>query len=214
MCFSEQASFTTAAALSVMSIGCFRIAKNNTKLYALAAIPLIFAIQQIAEGVQWLYFKEIWGTSQQTAIAKNIYLFIAYCIWPSWLIFSLYLPENDPKRKALLKLLLIFGILFSSYNFWKLYSYSTVSKALGNSIFYHTSMELNDLWPYIFLVISPWLISSLPRMAYVGIAYAVSCLLAAYMYEVHFTSVWCFFAAMISIFLFFAIKAVPSLEKT
>lgn len=213
MCFSEQASFTTAAALSAMSIGCFRITKNH-KLYALAAIPLVFAIQQIAEGVQWLHFKEIWGTSQQAWLAKNIYLFIAYCFWPSWLSFSLYLPENDTKRRQFLKALLIFGLLFSSYNLWKLYYLPTYSYPMGSSIYYDAPMALIDLCPYICLVILPWLISSLPHMVPVGIIYGSSCLIAAYISENHFTSIWCYFAALISLFIFFAIKAVFNLEKT
>lgn len=207
MCFSEQASFTTATALAAMSIVCFRTVKDHMRLYALAAIPLFFALQQIAEGVQWLHFKEIWGTSQLATHAKNIYLFFAFAFWPTWVPFAFYLAEQARKRKNLLLALFVGGVILSSYNLWHLYTNPSSGVPLGHSIYYQTSIPLTELWYYALFVISPWFLSTLPHMALAGILYGLSLLVAGYVFETYFISVWCFFAAAITPFLFFALKA-------
>ncbi len=208
MCFSEQASFTAAAILGLMSMGCFKLAKHDPKLYALAAIPLFFGIQQAAEGVEWLYFKGIWGNAHIAEIARNTFAFFAFCFWPVWLSFSLYLPEKDDQRKFLLLLFTLAGIAYSLFSGWHVFFGHLEASPVGHSVQYVTPLSLNELWPYMALVFTPWFISSLPRMAYVGLAYITSALVAGYIYQESFTSVWCFFAAIVSIFLILALKTI------
>ena len=57
MCFSSNASFGASAVLAV--VGVVAIAKaKNTPGRLFAAIPIIFSIQQFAEGMLWLSMKE------------------------------------------------------------------------------------------------------------------------------------------------------------
>lgn len=207
MCFSEQASFTSAAVLGLMSIGCFRIAKHDPKLYALAAIPLFFGIQQAAEGVEWLYFKGIWGNAGLSEIARNTFAFFAFCFWPVWLAFSLYLPEKDDQRKFLLLLFTLAGVTYSLFSGWNVFFGHLTAAPVDYSVQYDTPLSLNELWPYMALVFIPWFISSLPKMAYVGVAFVIAALVAGYFYTESFTSVWCFFSAIVSIFLIVALKS-------
>ena len=53
MCFSATASLTAGGLLSLTGIATLKKAKDN-KRNAFAAIPLIFGIQQITEGILWL----------------------------------------------------------------------------------------------------------------------------------------------------------------
>ena len=214
MCFSEQASFTAAAVLGLMSIGCFKIAKQDPKLYALATIPLFFGIQQGAEGFQWLYFKGIWGNAHLAETSRNIFAFFAFCFWPLWLPFSLYIAEKEDQRKSVLLIFTFAGLAYSLFSGWSIFHGYLTSSPVGNSVQYDTPLSLNELWPYMALVFTPWFISSLPRMAYVGIAYVGSALVAGYIYQESFTSVWCFFAAIVSIFLIFALRSAASIKKT
>src|SRR5690242_9093334 len=52
MCFSVGASFTASGILAV--IGGFALVRAPKYYRALAAIPLLFALQQFAEGVVWM----------------------------------------------------------------------------------------------------------------------------------------------------------------
>lgn len=215
MCFSEQASFTSAAVLGLMSIGCFKLVKHDPKLYALAAIPLFFGIQQGAEGIQWLYFKGIWGNAHLAEMARNIFAFFAFCFWPVWLPLSLYLAEKENQRKFLLLFFTLAGAIYSLFSGWNVFFGHLDSSPVGHSVQYDTPLSINELWPYMALVFTPWFISSLPRMAYVGMAYVSAALVAGYVYQESFTSVWCFFAAIVSIFLIVALKsACPEKHPT
>lgn len=212
MCFSEQASFTSAAVLSLISMGCFRLVKHDPKLYALAAIPLFFGIQQGAEGIEWLYFKGIWGNAHLAELARNTFAFFAFCFWPLWLPLSLYIAEKEDQRKFLLLLFTLAGVAYSLFSGWNVFFVHLSASPVGHSVQYNTPLSTNELWPYMALVFTPWFISSLPRMAYVGGSFVIAALIAGYLYTESFTSVWCFFSAIVSIFLIVALKSV-CLEK-
>ena len=212
MCFSEQASFTAAAVLGLMSMGCFKIVKHDPKLYALAAIPLFFGIQQAAEGVEWLYFKGIWGNAHLADLAKNTFAFFAFCFWPIWIPLSLYLAENNQPKKFLLLLFTGAGLTYSLFSGWHVFFGQLDAAAVSHSVQYTTSLSTNELWPYMVIVFTPWFISSLPKMAYLGLALIASALVAGYLYVETFTSVWCFFSAIVSVLIILALKSA-CLEK-
>lgn len=207
MCFSEQASFSAAAVLSLMSIVSIRIVKGIPRLYPIALIPLFFGIQQASEGVQWLYYKEIWGTAQGVDFAKNIFMFFAFCFWPAWLPICLYLPEKKNPNKQILFGLSIVGILLGLYNGWRIYFIGpTVSMITGNSIYYETPVSYHEIWPYLILVILPWFTSSHKKTSLMGIIYGLSAVTAWLFYTNTFTSVWCFFAGIISVFIIITLR--------
>ena len=52
MCFSAGASFSAGVVLSVIGVATIRIVKHPSQLL-FACIPIIFAVQQISEGVLW-----------------------------------------------------------------------------------------------------------------------------------------------------------------
>jgi hypothetical protein len=54
MCFSALASFTAAAGL--LGIGTVTVRRAGAARAAYAAIPLLFGIQQLLEGMLWLTF--------------------------------------------------------------------------------------------------------------------------------------------------------------
>lgn len=208
MCFSEQASFTAAAVLSLMSMGCFKIVKHDPKLYALAAIPLFFGIQQGAEGIEWLYFKGIWGNPHTAELGKNIFAFFAFCFWPLWIPFSLYLAENEQPRKFLLLLFTCAGFAYSLFSGWHVFFGQLDASVVGHSVQYTTPLTINELWPYMAIVFMPWFISSLPKMAYLGAALVTAALIAGYIYVETFTSVWCFFSAIVSVMMILALRNI------
>src|SRR6187402_1838956 len=97
MCFSATASFGAAAVLGV--VGGVAVTKAKTSPQkTFAAIPLIFAVQQLSEGLLWLSLKNDSLASSQSLLTY-IFLFFAMAIWPFWIPFSVWLMEKDLKRK-------------------------------------------------------------------------------------------------------------------
>ncbi|HET9434051.1 MAG TPA: DUF6629 family protein [Chitinophagaceae bacterium] len=105
MCFSAGASFGAAAVLSI--VGAVAIIKARTVPEGMfAAIPFIFSIQQVAEGMLWLSFNndDIPGRSFFT----YVFLVFAIIFWPIWIPLTTCFLEKDETRKKILTIILIF----------------------------------------------------------------------------------------------------------
>lgn len=81
MCFSAEASFTTAAVLTTIGFAGLKINFSRSQLF-LAMIPLLFAIQQFFEGVLWLGLESTTFPITILMLAKKIFLIFAFLVWP------------------------------------------------------------------------------------------------------------------------------------
>lgn len=88
MCFSAPASFLASVVLCAAGVATCRLARNKRQLL-LAAIPLLFGIQQAAEGFVWLSFSypalEPWRF-----FFAYLFLFFAFILWPIWVPLAVY----------------------------------------------------------------------------------------------------------------------------
>jgi len=203
MCFSASASFTAAGVLGC--IGFFASAQVRKKEYSMfAAIPLLFAFQQLAEGVVWVTTARI-DYQVLHAIAVYIFLFFALTIWPSWIPISLWLCEENKNRKKILSIMSLLGLFVSAYTLFLLMNYSVHTQVFNCSIWYSIDVmsfvnrEL-DLFVYTLAAVGPFFISSLPLASLLGGALTVSLVLTYFFMYTTLISVWCFFAALCSIF--------------
>jgi hypothetical protein len=208
MCFSAGASFASGAVIS--AIGIFT-AKEITKpaQRAFASIPILFGLQQLAEGFLWLTFT---GTDSLLVrkISTYIFLLTAQVIW-SWLIpLSVLLIEEKPGRKKILRVMVGIGLALSVYYAFYLLFYKVNAQVLDCHILYITespdSLALPTFILYLAVTIAPFFVSGIRNMYILGLIMALSCLVAAVFYKVYLTSVWCFFAAIISIFIYLIIR--------
>lgn len=214
MCFSEEASFSAAVVLGGIAVASFKTASKNPERYCLAALPLFFALQQAAEGVEWLYFKNIWGTLQGANAARDIYLFIALVMWPVWVPFSLWVAESNHFRKRALSGFLILGGVLGLYSAWKMFFFPVSANIMGHSIHYDYQLTESTLWIYAACAIIPWFISSLNRSNVLGVFYFIGIPIGLWFYMGVFTSVWCFFAAIVSVLNYWMLKASPQIRSS
>lgn len=206
MCFSEEASFAAAFALSAISILCFRNTKDEPPYYALAAIPLIFALQQMTEGLQWLYLKGIWNSHGIAIFSRYLFLLIAMVIWPIWIPLSVWLPEKNELRRQGLLALMMLGALVALYDLGVLLIYPVEASIINKSIQYRLSLPESGFWPYAAVVILPWFVSSLPGAYWAGVILALSAVISSYLYYEVFVSVWCFSAGLISFMAWYLLR--------
>jgi len=206
MCFSAEASFIGAAALTVIGTATLKTQMGSqNKLWAM--IPLLFAFQQFCEGIVWLDLRGTLPHSAFTVLAKDLYLFFALALWLIWMPLALLVAEPDPKLKIALRTLLFLGITTAILNL-NIYSILELSPTVNKySVNYQTEGDLYKRLFYLAIVALPAFISSLKYMKVFGLLIIISCVTAEYFYATTFTSVWCFLASFISAALFLISRA-------
>jgi len=200
MCFSPEASF--AGGIVISAIGIFTILKvHKPSQIVFASIPLFFGIQQIAEGFIWLtlpYPEYIMFRK----ISTYWFLMMAEVLWPVMIPVSVLFMEENPKKKRALWVFLFIGLSLSLYYGFCLLFYHVTPKVSGFHIKYYTDFPplLANVAVLVYLVstITPLFISSIKRTHILGILMLLSCLITIIFFTQYLTSVWCFFAALIS----------------
>lgn len=214
MCFSAGASFGAAAVLSV--VGAVAVIKAKTIPQGLfAAIPFIFSIQQVAEGMLWLSFnnEEIPGRSFFT----YVFLVFAIMFWPIWIPLTTRLLEKDVTRKKILGLILFFGVLVSAGFACIILFYPLEAVATDHHIHYRLDLPPaidNLMWLFNLLYFTTTIIStfisSTKRMKLLGFVFIAAYLFAMYFYNGAVLSVWCYFAALMSVVILWIVSEFQS----
>jgi hypothetical protein len=201
MCFSAPASFIASGGLAALGGASLAMAKKEDK--ALALVPILFSIQQASEGVQWLYLNS--GSSSLTAAYS--FLFFALIIWPVYV--PIFVFSMDKKRRADLKWFILLGIAVSAYYIALLLTRSLGVSKLDHCVSYAFSFPFKDLVipAYIAAVVGPLLVSSLRIFRWFGIIVAVLGIISWIFFTATLTSVWCFFAAIVSSMFFLYIRS-------
>lgn len=201
MCFSAGASFSAAALLGGVAYASLKKGAKTPYLY-LAMIPLFFAIQQAAEGVLWVslkngYYPSLWGLS-----AEYFFLLFAFVVYPVWIPLSLSILEKNPFRRNLLFLFLGFGVYIALYNvYFILFSEKLEAKIVDCSIQYYQG-TIEGKIGYAIPIFLPMFLSSIRWMSVFGIITLFTFVISLIFYSVTFTSVWCFFAAIVSVMIY------------
>jgi len=205
MCFSPEASFAGSAVIGTIGIATLKTSFTKKKAL-LTSIPLLFALQQFCEGIVWLEMQGVMAHSNWTILAKNLFLFFALGLWPTFVPLAMLLAEPKPEKKKPLFFLLALGIIasylsLSSYPIQKLYP-----EVVGHSLQYLSEAPLYKKGFYLFVIVFPFLYSSLRWIWIFGVLILISFFFTEYFYAYASTSVWCFFSALLSVSLYFILK--------
>ncbi len=197
MCFSATASFSAGAILLGLGVLTLKSARLRREL-PFAAIPLLFAIQQLSEGVIWLTFR--YGAPQLNAAMTYVYSFFSHVLWPVYVPVTVLLMEPRGWRRRALLAFVAAGVAVGAYLLYILVAYPIDSRPTGPHIEYVS--------PHFFAVAAMTLylmsttfspILSTHRMVKVfGVLALLSFAAAYFFYAIWFISVWCFFAALLS----------------
>jgi hypothetical protein len=200
MCFSAPASFILGSSIAV--IGLAALAKNRKPpLLFLALIPCFFALQQFAEGIIWLYMFPTFQPLPISNAAVLVYLFFALGFWPVYLPFTAFVLEKVRTKKKLFALFVGAGAIVGAWNFYNISINSIKPEVIGQSLNYGEGSYFQRLI-YGLVVFIPFILSSFKEMKILGLLGIVSFVIAHYIFDANFTSVWCFFAAIISAYIY------------
>jgi hypothetical protein len=198
MCFSASASFTAGAAL--LAVGAFTTSRiRRPAELPFALIPALFGVQQLIEGGVWLTFPD--KASNLNAILTYLYSFFSHVLWPIYVPIAVLLLEVVPWRRKALTAIALAGAAVGLYLMYFLITEPILAQVVGHHIAY--------LSPHFYVVpviilyvlgtcVSAFL-SSCGTIRWFGVVTFISLVVAYVFYAFWFISVWCFFAALLSV---------------
>ena len=97
MCFSAEASFAGAAVVTAAGVGALALVKEKREV-PFAALPLLFGIHQLLEGLTWL---ELDGQPERrlSGFGVHAWVMFAWALLPIYVPWAVWLIEDDPRRK-------------------------------------------------------------------------------------------------------------------
>ena len=195
MCFSATASFVAAAVTG--GLGIATLGRVTSRAEApLAAVPMLFAVQQLIEGSIWLALEgEVDpGLAQPLTYA---FLLFAEMWWPIFVPLAVLLAEPDRGRRRLIGVLLVAGVAVGLHLLWSILSGPHRAAIVDEHLVYTTEAPypLFTAAAYAAATIVPPLLSSRRVIALLGLIVLAGAATAYLFYWTAFVSVWCFFAA-------------------
>jgi hypothetical protein len=205
MCFSASGSFGVAAVLA--GVGAVSLARPRSPSHGmLAAVPLLFALQQATEGLVWVTIGHARGSGLH-GLAVAAFLGFALVLWPVWIPLAFALPEANPSRRRLLSALTAIGAVVAVGATVMLLRVRPAAHVAGHNIAYSYASSSSAivlalyLPMYVIPSVLPFFVSTVRWAKVMGVVLVVA-LLATFVIERRaLTSVWCFFAAILSGFM-------------
>jgi len=203
MCFSIKSSFILGSVLITMGIIARIRVQKQLRMHLLATIPILFGIQQYAEGFVWLSLSTEFFASYGF-IARTLFLSFAIIIWPVVSGLALYLIEPNRKHKQILLIPISIGCIIALYGIYPIFMQPTQATIVDHSIlyiFYEPPFYLYSVYSICYLIstIAPLFISTVTGMRQAAVALSLAGLFAFLFKKATFGSIWCFFAAFLSL---------------
>lgn len=199
MCFSATASFAAAAVTGAIGVVTLRRAGSAAQR-PLAAMPLLFAVQQAAEGGLWLALAQpdagIWPW-----LLTQVFLAFALVIWPVYVPAAVLLIEPDPRRRNIMFAQGLLGVATASFFLVQLLTLRNEGYISGHHILYRTDVDAPLTAGLIYLgsTVLAMLASSHRMVVVLGAVIFAGAVTSWLFMEEAFVSVWCFFAAAASV---------------
>jgi len=123
------------------------------------------------------------------------------------------IEKNGFSRKIFI-LLIVTGITISFYFLYSLIIHGSWAQIIENHIFYSFYISFYQIKQktiallYCIPVVGSFFIASIPILKFFGLALLASILITSIFWKLYFTSVWCFFSALLSIMVTIALKQI------
>lgn len=210
MCFSATASFAGATILWLSWIYTLSQVKDPRHEGLMASIPLLFAAQQAAEGMLWLALGGHPARSPYTHLLTTTFLIFAQIIWPIVVPLTVYMYERDAQRKQRLWWLVAIWFILGTYLATCMVLFSYSSHIQEHHIAYtlpfpRAVKRITDIC-YVLVIAFPLFFAKQKQARQMWIVLAISLVATSVLYSQYFVSVWCFFAALVSILIIIVLR--------
>lgn len=202
MCFSATASFTAAGVLATIGVATLRHVREPRALL-FAGVPLLFAFHQLSEGLVWLALE---GRIGPYALDHAVFLFTLYAIGilPLLMPTAVALLEPPGWRRRIIIALTGVGAAVFAWDMTGLVVAPTCAVIDQHSIAYSNPVT-SQLWVsllYILATCGALLVSTHRVVRGYGVLNIVGLVIVHLVRGYAFASVWCFYAAVLSMVLY------------
>ncbi|MDT8375984.1 MAG: DUF6629 family protein [Mariprofundaceae bacterium] len=207
MCFSATASFVVGGsliALGTVTLKRVVCGERRRAEWPFAAIPLLFGIQQGVEGVLWLSMQ--YDMVLLRTITTYLFTMFSHLLWPAYVPYAIALMERtsgrkiEPWRRNTMWGFRAAGVV-AAMLLMALVATQPLMAVVDRHIIYVTPFFYD--WPMMVLYIAATcivaLFSSHPLIRLFGLMVLAFFFVSYWFYTQAFFSVWCFFAAILSL---------------
>lgn len=134
-----------------------------------------------------------------------VYVLYAQGLLTLLIPLSVWLIEPDQKRRRMVLPFLLLGAALTLYMLWALVTFPTAIFVEGHSVVYRNS-ACSHLWIAVLYVIATCgalFFSGYPYVVALGAINLAGVLLTIWLKQYAFTSVWCAYAAVVSVLIYF-----------
>jgi hypothetical protein len=205
MCFSATASFVAGSTLSVLGVVTIKKSKGRSEL-PFAFIPLLFGAQQLVEGVIWLTFAHEAPILRQ--YMTYLYMGFSHVLWPIYVPIAMGFLEAVPWRKKTIFSFAAVGSLIGLFLLFLIITCPVGVELIGHHMVYESAhfFDLTSMAMYVAATCFCCFFSSHGFVRMFGGLQFIS-LIAAYAINMKaLFSVWCFFAAILSLLIYFHLR--------
>ena len=190
--------------MSVLGVATVKKAERKAEI-PFAMIPLLFGVQQIIEGMLWLSFR--FDAPLLNVIMTYVFTLFSHVLWPIFVPFSIGLMETVAWRKKVISAFQITGIAVGLYHLYVIVKFPVTSEVNGHIVY--VSPYFNKVPVMVLYLAATCVGAFFSSHKIINIFGALALLLfmvAYWFYTVAFFSVWCFFAAILSVVIYLHFK--------
>jgi hypothetical protein len=205
MCFSASASFIAGASLFAVGVATVKKAETKAEL-PFAMIPMLFGIQQLTEGIIWLTFRYDAPLLKDTM--TYLYSGFSHVLWPMYVPFAIGVLEAVRWRKRAIFAFEVAGVVVGLYLLYFMVALPMVAEVIGKHIVYVSPHFY--LIPVMVLYLAATCVScffsSHGFVKLFGVLALLSFIASYFVYVMALVSIWCFFAAILSLLVYFHLR--------
>ncbi|MEO5670072.1 MAG: DUF6629 family protein [Ramlibacter sp.] len=200
MCFSATASFIAGTTLSILGVATLHTIRSRSEV-AFAAIPLLFGLQQIVEGVLWLSFG--FKAPQLNVAMTYLFSLFSHVLWPIFVPFSIGLLETVAWRRRVIWGFQSVGLVVGLYLLYLILEFPVTSAALANIVYVSPHFyRVPAMLLYLAATCVSCFFSSIDTVRIFGALALFLFAVAAVFFNLALFSVWCFFSALLSFIIY------------
>jgi hypothetical protein len=168
------------------------------------------------------FTKTVRSIATETNLAALGFLSFAYCFWLFWVPWAIAQTEHQSTVKRICWGVGCMGLIYGGLLYLPLLLHPTwVSvNVFHQSIQYETRLifdpwvsQVCDRLVYALIILIPFVLSSNPFLKVLGGAIGLSAIGSHWMLNTVFISLWCFFAALLSLGIFYICRTAPPVSQ-
>lgn len=205
MCFSATASFIAGTSLSAVGVATLNETETRSER-PFAMIPLLFGIQQLTEGVVWLTFRHDAPLLKQAM--TYLYSGFSHVLWPIYVPIAMGVLEMVRWRRKAIFAFEAAGLTAGLSLLYIIVTQPVIATIVGKHIVYASPhfYQVPIMALYLAATCVSCFFSSHGFVRLFGILALLSFIASYLMHVEALISIWCFFAAILSLLIYLHLR--------